>query len=116
MAPSLLVDHCSLQALPASLQARIATDQCASIIRRNSHILGGCDDQFLARFMMRLHEAYLMPGETLLKHGEIARELKFIVKGTLVITDSSDALVDLVHGEGTAPSVIGAVSFLMGAS
>jgi hypothetical protein len=66
--------------------------------------------------MMRLHEAYLMPGETLLKHGEIARELKFIVKGTLVVTDSQDALVDLVHGEGTAPSVIGAVSFLMGAS
>lgn len=103
------------QMLPASLQARIAAEHCTTVILRNQNLLSGCDQQFLARFMTRLVEVYLMPGEAILKHGDIARELNFVVQGTLTVTDEQGVLVQLVSGEGTAPNVIGGVSFLMGA-
>lgn len=57
-----------------------------------------------------------MPGESIVKKSEIARELNFVTMGTLVVTDSNDVLIALVTGEGTASSVVGDVSFLMGAS
>jgi hypothetical protein len=62
-----------------------------------------------------LQEVYLMPAESVIKKSEIARELNFVVKGTLVVTDENNVLIQLVTGEGTAPSVVGEVSFLMGA-
>jgi hypothetical protein len=101
--------------LPVSLQARIAAEHCTSAIARNNHLLAGCDKQFLARFMTRLAEVFLMPGESILKYGDIARELNFVVQGTLTVTDEHGVLAQLVSGEGTAPNVIGPVSFLMGA-
>jgi hypothetical protein len=104
----------AMQMLPASLQARIAVQNCASTLQRNSHLLADCDAQFLARFTMKLQEVFLMPGESVLKQGDIAREMSFVVKGTLVVLDEKDTLVQLVSGEGTASSVIGSVSFLMG--
>jgi hypothetical protein len=104
----------AVQMLPASLQARIAVENCASTLRRNSHLLADCNPQFLARFTMKLQEVFLMPGESVLKRGDIAREMSFVVKGTLVVLDDKDTLVQLVSGEGTAPSVIGSASFLMG--
>lgn len=64
----------------------------------------------------RLQDVYLMPGESVLKQGEMARELNFVTKGTLVITDAHDVLIELKTGEGTASSVVGEVSFLMGTS
>jgi hypothetical protein len=57
-----------------------------------------------------------MPGESVIKTSEIARELMFVTEGTLVITDANGVLIRLVTGEGTASSVVGEVSFLMGAS
>lgn len=57
-----------------------------------------------------------MPAESVVKTAEIARELNFVTKGTLVITDTNNVLIQLVTGEGTAPSVVGEVSFLMGAT
>jgi hypothetical protein len=104
-----------VQLLPASLQSRLVVDHCSDAIRRNMHLFAGCDLQVRARFMMHLTEVYLMPGESVLKRSEIARELAFVKKGTLVVTDDNDVLMQLVTGEGTAPSVVGSVSFLMGA-
>lgn len=63
-----------------------------------------------------MQEVYLMPSESVVKKSEISRELNFVTKGTLVVTDSNNVLIQLVTGEGTAPSVVGEVSFLMGAS
>jgi hypothetical protein len=56
-----------------------------------------------------------MPAESVVKTSEIARELHFVTKGTLVVSDANDVLIRLVTGEGTASSVVGEVSFLMGA-
>lgn len=63
-----------------------------------------------------VQDVYLMPGEPILKQDEIARELNFVTKGTLVVTDTNDVLIELKTGEGTASSVVGEVSFLMGMS
>lgn len=65
---------------------------------------------------MVMQEVYLMPAESVVKKAEIARELNFVTKGTLVVTDANHVLIQLVTGEGTAPSVVGEVSFLMGVS
>ena len=55
-----------------------------------------------------------MPDELIIKHGDMARELCFAIKGTLVVRDSKGALVELLSGEGTAPCVTGTVSFFLG--
>jgi hypothetical protein len=55
-----------------------------------------------------------MPGEQILQPGDMARELSFAIKGTLVVTDAKGILVELISGEGTSPCIIGAVSFLLG--
>ena len=57
-----------------------------------------------------------MPAESVIKQSEISRELSFVTKGALVVTDANNVLIQLVTGEGTAPSVVGEVSFLMGES
>jgi hypothetical protein len=57
-----------------------------------------------------------MPDDLIVKTSEIARELSFVTRGTLVVTDSNDVLIKLVTGEGTATSVVGEVSFLLGAA
>jgi hypothetical protein len=69
-------------------------------VQRNSHLFAGCNEQFLSRFMLNLVEVFLMPGESILKRGEIARELRFAYKGILVVTDAKGALVELLSGEG----------------
>lgn len=65
--------------------------------------------------MMALVEISLMPEELVIKQGDMARELFFTVKGTLVVRDSKGTLVELLSAEGTAPCVAGTVSFLLGA-
>lgn len=102
--------------MPSSLQARIAQQQCRQTLARNQHLLGDCTDTFLDRLMIALIEISLMPGECVLKKGEIARELSFVSRGTVRVTDERGTLVELVTGEGTSPCVIGSVSFLMGVS
>lgn len=65
--------------------------------------------------MMALVEVSLMPGEVVLRHGDMARELSFAVRGVLVVTDAKGTLIELLSGEGTAPCVVGTVSFFLGA-
>lgn len=55
-----------------------------------------------------------MPEEMIVKHGDMARELGFAIKGTLVVSDHKGGLVELLSGEGTAPCATGAVSFFLG--
>lgn len=50
----------------------------------------------------------------ILQQGDMARELSFAIKGTLVVSDNKGTLVDLISGEGTSPCIVGAVSFLLG--
>jgi hypothetical protein len=104
-----------MQSLPQSLQARIAYERCKGTIQRNMHLFLNCNEQFLSRFMMVLEEVSLMPGECLVKHGDMARELHFAIKGTLVVKDMKGTLVELLTGEGTGPCSVGAVSFFIGA-
>jgi len=103
-----------MQMMPSSLQARIAQQQCRRTLARNQHLLGDCTDAFLDRLMIMLTEISLMPGECVLKMGEIARELSFASRGTIRVTDGRGTLIELINGEGTSPCVIGSVSFLMG--
>lgn len=65
--------------------------------------------------MMLLSEVSLMPGEQLVTAGDMARELSFATKGTLVVADTKGALIELISGEGTSACIVGAVSFLLGA-
>lgn len=65
--------------------------------------------------MMMLAEVSLMPGERILQHGDMARELSFATKGTLVVEDPKGVLIELISGEGTSACIVGAVSFLLGA-
>lgn len=64
--------------------------------------------------MVLLTETSLMPGECVLKKAEIARELSFVIKGAVQVTDDRGTLIELISGDGTSPCVIGSVSFLMG--
>lgn len=100
--------------MPSSLQAKISEQQCVHTVSRNQHLLGECTDTFLGRFMVLLTETSLMPGECVLKQGEIARELSFVSKGAVRVTDDRGTLVELLTGDGTSPCVIGSTSFLMG--
>lgn len=104
-----------MQRLSQSLRNRVAELEALPTITRNRHLFGNCDKPFLGSLMLALSEVHLMPGELVLKCGDMARELSFALKGTLVVTDSKDVLIELISGEGTAECVVGAVSFLMGA-
>ena len=104
-----------LQTLPASMHARIASHQHRVTVMRNRHVFGSCSEQFLSRFMTLLVEVAVMPGECVLKAGEICRELRFVQSGAVSSQDLRGNIIDVTTSEGTAPCVIGAASFLMGA-
>lgn len=92
-----------MQAIPLSVRARIAEVQCNGTVQRNPQLFAGCNEQFLSYFMLNLVEVFFLPGETVLKHGEIARELNFAKRGVVMVMDVKDVLVELVSGEGALP-------------
>ena len=65
-----------MQTLPASLQARIAEHQYRSVLHRNAHLFGATSSQFWERFLSALSPRWVMPRETVLKAGEISREVR----------------------------------------
>lgn len=93
----------AVQAIPLSVRARIAEVQCKSTVQRNPQLFAGCNEQFLSRVMLNLVEVFFLPGETVLKHGDIARELSFAKRGVVMVMDVKDTLVELVSGEGALP-------------
>ena len=92
-----------MQLLPASMQARIAAQQHRQTVYRNMHLFSGCSTQFMERLMVMLIEVSLMPGETVLKAGEISRKLSFCQQGSLRVTDSRGTLIELIIGEVRCP-------------
>lgn len=92
----------------------MAQATCEGTIKRNMHLFNTCNEQFLKALMMALVEVSLMPAELVIKQGDLARQLCFAVKGTLVVTDGKGVLIELLSGEGTAPCVAGTISFLLG--
>ena len=91
-----------MQTLPVSVRTRVAEAYNTFTVQRNAHLFAGCNDQFLSRLMLSLGEIFLMPGELVLKHGDIARELTFVKKGVLMVTDAKGTLVELISGEGAS--------------
>ena len=81
------------------MQSRIASQQFRPTVYRNMHLFGGCSTQFMERLMMMLHEVSLMPGESVLKAGEISRKLSFVRQGSLMVTDARGTLIELIIGE-----------------
>ncbi len=69
-----------LRALPDSLRMKVASHQYSYVIQRNSLLFKGCNLQFLNQLMLKLREMYLMPGETLIRAGDMSRELAFVAR------------------------------------
>ena len=69
-----------LRALPDSLRMKVASHQYNYVIQRNSLLFKGCNLQFLNQLMLKLREMYLMPGETLIRAGDMSRELAFVAR------------------------------------
>ena len=69
-----------LRALPDSLRMKVASHQYSYVIQRNSSLFKGCNLQFLNQLMLKLREIYLMPGETLIRAGDMSRELAFVAR------------------------------------
>ena len=103
-----------MQALPASMQAQIASQQYKTVVFRNLHLFGSCSDQFMNRMMTQLVEISVMPNETVVKAGEICRELRFVQRGALNVVDNRNTLIEVVGSQGTAPCIVGMVLFIMG--
>ena len=73
-----------LRALPDSLRMKVASHQYSYVIQRNSMLFKGCNLQFLNQLMLKLREMYLMPGETLIRAGDMSRELAFVARVRLI--------------------------------
>ena len=91
-----------LRALPDSLRMKVASHQYSHVIQRNSQLFKGCNLQFLSQLMLKLREMYLMPGETLIRAGDMSRELAFVARvgcpSMLVCTEhTSNPLPDHVQ-------------------
>ena len=69
-----------LRALPDSLRMKVASHQYSYVIQRNSQLFKGCNLQFLNQLMLKLREMYLMPGEALIRAGDMSRELAFVAR------------------------------------
>ena len=81
-----------LRALPDSLRMKVASHQYSYVIQRNSMLFKGCNLQFLNQLMLKLREIYLMPGETLIRAGDMSRELAFVAR---VCTSTSHCSITL---------------------
>ena len=80
-----------LRSLPESLRMKVASNQYSHIIERNAQLFKGCNLQFLNQLMMKLRESYLMPGETLIREGDMARELGFVARVSLPCSVGANA-------------------------
>ena len=82
-----------LRALPDSLRMKVASHQYSHVIQRNSQLFKGCNLQFLSQLMLKLREMYLMPGETLIRAGDMSRELAFVASVNALYTTTIRLLV-----------------------
>lgn len=94
------------------MRTRIAEAYNTTTVQRNAHLFAACNDQFLSRLMLSLGETFLMPGELVLKRGDIARELTFVKKGVLLVTDVKGTLVELISGEGASLCLLSLLLFV----
>ena len=56
-----------MRSLPTTLKMRVASFQYSDVLKRNSYLFQGCNNQFLNQLMIVLREVYLMPGEVVMQ-------------------------------------------------
>lgn len=71
---------------------QVASHQYSYVIERNSTLFKGCNLQFLNQLLIKLRETYLMPGEVMVREGDMARELGFVASVILPPSFSSSSL------------------------
>ncbi|KAK9811376.1 hypothetical protein WJX72_002779 [[Myrmecia] bisecta] len=102
-----------LRALPETLRMKIASHQYNYVIERNSLLFKGCNLQFLNQLMIKLRETYLMPGEVMIREGDMARELGFVAQG--VVEEIRDgAVIRSMRHDSEHSNAVGDVAFFMG--
>jgi hypothetical protein len=93
-----------LRALPDSLRMKVASHQYSYVIQRNSMLFKGCNLQFLNQLMLKLREMYLMPGETLIRAGDMSRELAFVARVRSSTAHCSITIAMTLMPRGSVPS------------
>ncbi|KAK3251423.1 hypothetical protein CYMTET_39233 [Cymbomonas tetramitiformis] len=102
-----------MAALPHSLQVKVCSYQYEDVIVRNRSLFRGSSDQFLSMLTLHLKEVYLMPGEVLIKQGDMSRSISFVRHGSLECS-KNDIVLRTVRADSDDATVVGEVAFLMG--
>lgn len=71
-------DGMVLRSLPNSLKMKFTNNKYSHVFEQNHALFRGCNVLFLNQITVKLKEFYLMPGETMLRQGEMPRELCFV--------------------------------------
>lgn len=71
-------DGVVLRTLPNSLKMKFTQNKYSRVFEQNTFLFRGCNTLFLNQITVKLKEFYLMPGETMLRQGEMPRELCFV--------------------------------------
>lgn len=67
-----------LRTLPNSLKMKFTNNKYSRVFEQNTFLFRSCNALFLNQITVKLKEFYLMPGETMLRQGEMPRELCFV--------------------------------------
>ncbi len=81
-----------LEDLPTPLRVEIALHTHRSILERVP-LFSGAGEDFFRELVVHLRPAVFLPGERLMRRGEVGRELYFIEKGKVEVLDRDDAEV-----------------------
>ncbi|KAK3239416.1 hypothetical protein CYMTET_50659 [Cymbomonas tetramitiformis] len=103
--------------LPHSLAVKVANHKFMDSLNKNTvkgELFSGCTPQFLNAIVVKLREVYLMPGEELMRKGDISRELSFVTSGQMEVKHLN-MLVKMVRPDVAGdPGVVGELSFFLG--
>lgn len=93
---------------PEGLRAEVALRANERMLRE-SPIFGGCSEGFLRMISLNIKPALYLPGETVVKRGDLCHMIFFIYRGTLEVRDHFGAIVStLTHGNhfGEVPTIM----------
>lgn len=102
-----------IKQLPDSLKRKVAQNQYSKVIQLNISTFRSCNALFLEQLLTKMREMYLMPKELLIRSGDMARELAFVLDGVMEV-EKDGAVIRRIRSDTEAPTVCGDIAFFMG--
>jgi len=103
--------------LPRSLAVKVSECKYRAVIDKcaaRGDAFYNCEEQFLNTMLLKLKVVFYMPGEEIIRKGDLSRELLFVSNGACQIMEDDKVKRVIRHDVPNMAPILGEISFFLG--